>query len=316
MTRMDKRTVRTPQGTIAYLDSGPAGAPAVLFVHGIPTSSVLWRKVMPRIADERRCLAPDLMGLGDTEVDPERSDLSMRAQAHMLEDFLDAVGVGGPVAVVAHDQGGAAAQILVTTRPSRVERLVLADVVCFDNWPVPAIRRLQTLARLPLVPELLARSGAAELLETHTPWSAFRRGVLRPSSLPAEMIAEYLRPLRESAAARRRFRRFVLAGGSRHDGGGRARRDLPDPDDVGRGGPLPPAVWGRRLYETIPGARLEVMPTRPLLARGAPGALRRALAAFLGEPAVAPRPRPGQPTPEGRRRCPVAPIGVRRAKGR
>ena len=256
-----KRFVDTRLGRIAYLEAGPPTAPAVLLVHGIPTSGYLWRHVMAALGDRYRCLAPDLMGLGDTIVDVERTDFTMPAQAEMLEDFLDALGV--PRAhVVAHDQGGAAAQILAATRPQRIDRLVLSDCVCYDNWPVAVIRRLQRVSRLPLVADAIARTGAGEWLETHTRFSGFRNGVVDPASMPAETIAEYLRPL-HTPEGRARFRGFLLAGSARYTLNVLPQlREYRGPTLIlwaAEDAYLPP-TWGKKLYFDIPGAvRLEVI---------------------------------------------------------
>lgn len=251
-----KKLVETRWGQIAYLEAGAAEAPAVLLVHGIPTSSYLFRHVMRALSGELRLIAPDLMGLGDTVVDPARTDFSMPAQAEMLEDLLDALSV--PRAhVVAHDQGGAAAQILACDRPARVDRLVLTDCVCFDGWPVPVVRGLQRFARLPFA-DLVCRSGLVELLEARTPASAFRRGVVDRGALSAEAIGEYLRPLRGTPAERARFFAFVLAGSPRYTQAVAPRlAEYRKPALIlwAREDRYIPVAWGRRLYETIPGAR-------------------------------------------------------------
>lgn len=257
-----KQYVQTRKGKIAYLESGTPELPVALLVHGIPTSSFLWRHVMRALSGKVRCLAPDLMGLGDSVVDPAKTDFSMPSQAEMLEDFLDALGVAR-AHVVAHDQGGAAAQILAATRTRRVDRLVLTDCVCFDNWPVPVIRNLMRFARLPFA-DLLCRTGVVERLETSSPFSAFRRGVVDRAALTDEAIREYLRPLRGTQDERDRFLRFLLAGSPRHTMSVVPRlRELRRPtmilwaaDDA-----YIPVSWGRRLYVTIPGAtRFEVVP--------------------------------------------------------
>ncbi len=257
-----KQFVDVRKGTIAYRAAGPPDAPPVLFLHGIPTSSYLWRGVMRALEGEFRCLAPDLMGLGDTIVDPAGTDFSMPSQAEMLEEFLDALAVE-KAHVVAHDQGGAAGQILAATRGSRVDRLILTDCVCYDNWPVPAIARLQRLARLPFALELFGGLGLAEFIETRTPLSSFRRGVSDPSRLPNEAIAEYLRPLRGGREARERFRRFLLAGRSRYTMAVLPRlREFRHPTLIlwAENDCYIPPSWGRRLYEDIPGAeRFEVI---------------------------------------------------------
>ena len=255
-TLAPKQMVDTTFGRIATLQSGPADGPAVLFVHGIPTSGYLWRHVVRLLDDDLLCIAPDLMGLGDTEVDPEDTNFDMESQAEMLLELMEVLG-HDRYALVAHDQGGAAAQIIATRLPERVTRLVLTDCVCYDNWPVPAIARLQRLSAIRPLSELFVRSGLAQWFETSTPLSAFRRGVYQKDRLARETIAEYLRPLRSGPAARERFRQFLLAGHPRFtarlaDG----LRQLQVPTLIAWAGDdayISPS-WGRRLFEEIPGA--------------------------------------------------------------
>lgn len=324
---MDKKRVKTPLGTMAYLEEGPPDAPPILFVHGIPTSSFLWRHVIHALSDRFRCVAPDLPGLGDTEVDPDTTDFAMPAQARALEDFLDALEIDR-AHVVAHDQGGAAAQILVTSRPSRVERLVLSDVVCFDNWPVPVIARLQRLARLPWVADTMARTGAMELIEKTTRLSAFRRGVSDPTLLPDEAIAEYLRPLRASAASRKRFLAFLLAGRARYTMAVvPALRALTIPTLIlwaAEDRYIPPE-WGRRLYETIGGAaRFEIIgDCGHFWPEERPEAFADKIGAFLSEPAKSRRDEPlrlatapGVPPTKEKQKCPAAPPRARKQEAK
>ncbi|MBI2896629.1 MAG: alpha/beta hydrolase [Deltaproteobacteria bacterium] len=256
-----KKLANTPMGRIAYLEAGAADAPAVLFVHGIPTSGALWRHVMRALEGRFRCIAPDLMGLGDTVVDP-RADLSMPAQAEMLLELLDALGVRR-AHVVAHDQGGAAGQILAVRHGHRVDRLVLTDCVCYDNWPVPVIRRLQLFSRVPLLPDLAASTGLIELLEARTRLSAFRRGYQDPGRIDRGIVAEYLRPLRAGSVERERFLAFLRAGSPRHTMAvARGLKEIACPTLIlwAQGDRYIPTSWARRLHGDIPGARLEIVP--------------------------------------------------------
>jgi pimeloyl-ACP methyl ester carboxylesterase len=75
---------------VAYFEEG-TGKPIVL-LHGCPFSSFIWRKVIPQLSSTFRCLAPDLLGLGDTET-PAGADWSLRAQAVATIGFLDALGL-------------------------------------------------------------------------------------------------------------------------------------------------------------------------------------------------------------------------------
>lgn len=260
---IDKKWIRTSFGRIAYLERGADARPPVLFLHGIPTSSYLWRDVLRFLAEDFHGVAPDLMGLGDTEVDPARTAFHMEAQAEMLLELMTALG-HERFAVVCHDQGGAAAQILAVRAPQRVTALVLTDCVCFDNWPVPVVRRLQTLARIPGLSGFMGRTGLTARLEKGRHLSAFRRGVHDPARLSDESIDEYLRPLRQGPVQRERFRRFLLAGHARYtERIVPALRALSVPTFIVWAADdryLSPS-WGRRLLEEIPGARrMELVP--------------------------------------------------------
>jgi pimeloyl-ACP methyl ester carboxylesterase len=263
MKAPEKKHVRLSFGDVAYLEVGSADRPPVLFVHGIPTSSYLWRHVLRFLQNDFHCIAPDLMGLGDTVVDPEKTDFHMDAQAEMLVELMHTLGYD-EFAIVCHDQGGAAAQIIAARLPRKVTCLVLTDCVCYDNWPVPAIKRLQKMAQLPVVPEVLGRLGITEWMQTKTRLSDFKRGVFERHKLTAEAIHEYLRPLSEGREQRQRFRNFVLAGDARYTQlavEDLHRFDKPTlvvwaADDYY----LSPS-WGRKLYENIAGAeRFELVP--------------------------------------------------------
>lgn len=258
-----KKKLDTPFGRIAYLETGTAGKPPVLFVHGIPTSGYLWRHVLRFLQNDFQCYAPDLMGLGDTEVDPDRTAFDMESQAEMLGDFMSELG-HERFAVVAHDQGGAAVQIMAARFPKRLTALVFTDCVAYDNWPVPAIRRLQSLSRIPALSSLMSRTGLGEMLETRTRLSSFKRGVYQRERLTDEAIHEYLRPLRESAAGRERFRKFLMAGSPRYTqrvADDLRRLEVPTfivwaADDYY----LSPS-WGKKLAEDIPGCEgFEIVP--------------------------------------------------------
>ncbi|MFC7228326.1 alpha/beta hydrolase [Salinirubellus salinus] len=123
---------------IAYREEG-TGDSVTLFIHGIPTWGYLFREVYTA-ADH--AVIPDLAGYGYTEhVGEGGYDRSLRLQEELLEGFLDELGHDS-VQIVAHDIGGGAALRLAAHSPERVERLVLSNVACYDNWPVPFIHGL------------------------------------------------------------------------------------------------------------------------------------------------------------------------------
>lgn len=124
---------------IAYLEQGEG--PPVLLLHGIPTSSLLWRNIIPSLALNHRVVAPDLLNYGKSDK-PRDADVSIQAQSRIVLGFMDALGIRR-ADVVAHDIGGGVAQILAVNHPERINRLVLADTVCFDSWPIPEFKPLQ-----------------------------------------------------------------------------------------------------------------------------------------------------------------------------
>jgi pimeloyl-ACP methyl ester carboxylesterase len=106
---LGKRFIHVADARVAYADHGD-GSP-VLLLHGCPFSSFVWRNVIPIVAEAGyRCLAPDLLGLGDTET-PSDADWSLPAQLAMVVNFLGALSLER-IDVVGHDHGGAIAQLL------------------------------------------------------------------------------------------------------------------------------------------------------------------------------------------------------------
>jgi haloalkane dehalogenase len=116
---------------LAHIDEGQ-GAP-VLFMHGEPTWSFLWRKVIPPVRDAGfRCVAPDLVGFGGSdkpvEVDWYSYDRHVASAATLLED-LDLRGA----TIVVHDWGGPIGLRLAVEHPDRIERLVILDTGLFTG---------------------------------------------------------------------------------------------------------------------------------------------------------------------------------------
>jgi haloalkane dehalogenase len=110
---------------MAHRRAGDDG-PFVVFLHGNPTSSYLWRDVVPHVSDQARCLAPDLIGMGDSG----KPDIGYRFADHAryLEAWLDAVAPDGELVLVGHDWGGALAQDWAARRGAgRVAGLALVE---------------------------------------------------------------------------------------------------------------------------------------------------------------------------------------------
>ncbi|WP_338740193.1 alpha/beta hydrolase [Haloplanus salilacus] len=123
---------------VAYRDEG-SGDP-VVFLHGIPTNSYLWRDVIPPIEAERRVVVPDMLGYGNSAMQ-DGFDRSLRAQERMIDGLLAQLGVG-TVSLVGHDLGGGVFLRYAAHNPDAVEQLVLSNAVAYDSWPIQRITDL------------------------------------------------------------------------------------------------------------------------------------------------------------------------------
>ena len=123
---------------MAYRDEGE-GNP-VVFLHGIPTNSYLFREQFEAVAAERRAVAPDMIGYGNSEM-TDGFDRSIRAQEVAVRDLLDQLGFE-TVDFVGHDLGGGVGLRYAARSPGAIDRLVLSNSVAYDSWPIQTITDL------------------------------------------------------------------------------------------------------------------------------------------------------------------------------
>ncbi len=101
----EKKELTVLGASMAYVEHG-SGDP-IVFLHGNPTSSFLWRNVIPEVARMGRCIAPDLIGMGDSaQIASGREAYRFSDHQEYLEAFLDLVGVESNVTLLGHDWGG------------------------------------------------------------------------------------------------------------------------------------------------------------------------------------------------------------------
>jgi haloalkane dehalogenase len=116
---------------LAHLDEGE-GAP-VIFLHGEPTWSFLWRKVIPPVRDAGfRCLAPDLAGFGRSDKPTDMAFYSYDRHVALAGTLLDDLDLRGATVVV-HDWGGPIGLRLAVEHAERIERLVILDTGLFNG---------------------------------------------------------------------------------------------------------------------------------------------------------------------------------------
>jgi len=180
---------------IAYRESGAVAAKPVVFLHGNPTSSYLWRKVIPEVEGVARCLAPDLVGMGESG-QAAGGEYTFAEHARHLDAWFDALHVSD-IVLVGHDWGGALGFDWARRNPDRVRGLAYMETivrpVTWDDWPDAARRIFQAM-----------RSAAGEELVLEK--NVFVERILPASILrtlePEEMEA-YRRPFVEPGEKRR-----------------------------------------------------------------------------------------------------------------
>ena len=246
------KKIRTPSGVIAYAEQGQG--PAALFVHGVLLNNHLWRHQLAHLSDIRRCIAPDLLAHGGTEV-TQAGDVSVTANARMLAEFLDALKID-QVDLVGNDSGGGIAQIFAALYPGRVRSLTLTDCDTHDNWPPEAFKPFLAMA---------AAGGLRDTLGAMLADKTIYRSpqALGPAYEDAGKVSDadidtYLRPLLKTEERLEDFRRFLAAFDNRHTLAIEDRlKKLEAPtlivwgtDDV-----YFPVEWARWLAKTIPGTK-------------------------------------------------------------
>ncbi|MHC3438680.1 alpha/beta fold hydrolase [Natrialbaceae archaeon A-gly3] len=138
----DQETVSVPVDEhdleVAYYEAG-SGSP-VVFLHGIPTNSYLFREHVDAVAERRRVIAPDMVGYGNSAMH-DGFDRSIRAQEVMIRGLLEELGIDS-FSFVGHDLGGGVALRYAVHEPDAVENLVLSNSVAYDSWPIGTITDL------------------------------------------------------------------------------------------------------------------------------------------------------------------------------
>ena len=192
--RYERRTVRVLDTELALVDTG-RGDPIVL-LHGNPTSSYLWRNVIPHVETLGRCLAPDLVGMGDSGRAPT-GRYRFVDHARYLDAWFDALALTRNVTLVVHDWGSALGFHWARRHPERVRAIAYMEAIVrplgWDEWP-EAARKIFQAMRSPAGEELVL--GKNVFVERILPAS-----ILRP--LASEEMERYRRPYREAGEARR-----------------------------------------------------------------------------------------------------------------
>lgn len=182
---------------MAYSEMGE-GDP-IVFLHGNPTSSYLWRNIMPHLAGQGRCIAPDLIGMGDSEKlepsGPER--YTFREHRRFLDAFLEALGIERNVTLVIHDWGSALGFDWANRHRGTVEGIAYMEGIVrpleWDEWNQDARRIFEGFR---------SDSGEEMILKKNLFIEAVLPGSILRKLTDAEMSV-YRRPFVEEGESRR-----------------------------------------------------------------------------------------------------------------
>lgn len=190
----ERRRIAALDSEIAYINTG-TGDP-IVFLHGNPTSSYLWRNVIPQVDPFGRCLALDLIGMGESNKAANGS-YQFVDHARYLEAWFEALDLTKNVTLVMHDWGSALGFYWAHQHPDRVKGLVYMEAVVrpltWAAWPEAARAIFQAL-RSPAGEEMVLQKNV--FIERILPASVLR-------GLTEEEMAVYRRPYREPGESRR-----------------------------------------------------------------------------------------------------------------
>ncbi|WP_340151093.1 haloalkane dehalogenase [uncultured Sneathiella sp.] len=183
---------------MSYIEEGE-GDP-IVFLHGNPTSSYLWRNIMPHLEGRGRLIAPDLIGMGDSEKLPESGPDSYTFKEHrsFLHDLLAYLMVDRNVTLIVHDWGSALGFDWAYQNQSAIKSIAYMEAIVqpipsWDNWP-EAARNIFQAFRSPAGEELVLEKNI--FVERVLPTSIIR-------TLEEEEQREYTRPFRNAGEDRR-----------------------------------------------------------------------------------------------------------------
>ena len=189
-----RRRIRVLDTELAYVDTGQ-GKP-VVFLHGNPTSSYLWRNIIPHLATAHRCLAPDLVGMGDSGRAPAGS-YRFVDHARYLDAWFETLGLTGGVTLVVHDWGSALGFHWARRHPDAVRGLSYMEAivrpVTWAEWPESARKIFQAM-RSPTGDEMVLQKNV--FVERILPASVLR-------GLTEAEMAVYRKPYLEAGESRR-----------------------------------------------------------------------------------------------------------------
>jgi len=199
MSWTDKKFETVNGRRMAYAEMGDPEGDPILFLHGNPTSSYLWRNIMPHLLEMGRCIAPDLIGMGDSDKlsDSGPGRYGFVEHADFLFKLLDQIGVHRNVTLVIHDWGSALGFHWANMHRDTVRGIAYMEALVrplsWAEWPDAATPPFQAM-RSPAGEEMVLEKNF--FIEKILPASIIRQ-------LTDAEMAEYRRPFRAPGEDRR-----------------------------------------------------------------------------------------------------------------
>jgi pimeloyl-ACP methyl ester carboxylesterase len=156
-TQVHYRTVKVDGLDIFYREAGPTNAPTLLLLHGFPTSSHMFRDLIPLLADRYHVVAPDYPGFGNSATpSPHDFRYTFDHLADVIEHFTDALGLH-EYALYIQDFGGPVGLRLATRHPERVRALVIQNANAYEEGFSQGLRDIVLRAYTDHSPEVVAK---------------------------------------------------------------------------------------------------------------------------------------------------------------
>ena len=190
-----------------YLDEGPKNsdgdAGPVVMVHGNPSWSFYYRKLVTALRDNYRCIVPDHIGMGlSDKPDDESYHFTLDQRVDDLESLLDHLGITENITLVVHDWGGMIGLAYATRHPERIKRLVILNTSAFHLPKDKTVPWQLKLSRVPVIGAFLNQG-----------LNIFARGAVKHcvtrKAMPPEVAAAYLAPY-DSWSHRRAVKKFIF----------------------------------------------------------------------------------------------------------
>jgi len=197
MSPIAKKRAQVLDHNMAYVEAGEGDA--IVLLHGNPTSSYLWRGIIPHLSGLGRCIAPDLIGMGDSDKLEDSGPHRYRFVEHRryLDAFLEAVGVHDNMTFVVHDWGSALGFDWANRNRHAVKGLAYMEAIVqpltWTQWPEAALRVFQGFR---------SANGESMILTSNLFVERVLPGSIK-RKLTDEEMAEYRRPFLEPGEGRR-----------------------------------------------------------------------------------------------------------------